>query len=102
MSEQKRINTSENTGELFTGKSEQTSKLLSAKEVARILGLSESTIREMARDGELGYVQVRPTRRMFTHELVHEFIESHIERASTPRRLTAQIFKREGDQLIEV
>ena len=64
---------------------EQEIKLLSAWEVALILGLGESTVRELARDGELGYVQLKPSRRRFTYELVREFIESHTVRASKPK-----------------
>ncbi len=64
---------------------EQLPKLLSAWDVGLILGLGETTVRELARDGELGYVELKPSRRRFTYELVREFIESHTVRATKPK-----------------
>jgi excisionase family DNA binding protein len=61
---------------------EQLPTLLSAWDVGRILGLSESTVQQLARDGELGYIELRPSKRKFTYELIQEFIESHTVRAS--------------------
>ncbi len=51
-------------------------KLLSAKNVAEILGISVKTVNKLVREGKLGCVQVTAKERRFTEEQVGEYIES--------------------------
>jgi excisionase family DNA binding protein len=51
-------------------------KLLSAIEVAEILGISVKTVNKLVRDAKLGCVQVTAKERRFTEEQVEGFIDS--------------------------
>jgi len=51
-------------------------KLLSAKDVAEILGISVKTVNKLVRDAKLGCVQVTAKERRFTEEQIREYIES--------------------------
>src|SRR5208283_4443246 len=52
------------------------SRLLSAKDVAEILGISVKTVNKWVRDAKLGCVQVTAKERRFTEEQIREYIES--------------------------
>src|SRR5271157_2955642 len=51
-------------------------KLLSARDVAEILGISVKTVNRLVRDAKLGCVQVTAKERRFTEEQVRDYIES--------------------------
>src|SRR5208337_2954312 len=51
-------------------------KLLSAKDVAEILGISAKTVNKLVREAKLGCVQVTAKERRFTEEQIREYIES--------------------------
>ena len=51
-------------------------KLLSAKDIAEILGISVKTVNKLVRDAKLGCVQVTAKERRFTEEQIREYIES--------------------------
>ncbi len=50
--------------------------LLSAKDVAEILGISAKTVNKLVREGKLGCVQVTAKERRFTEDQIREYIES--------------------------
>jgi excisionase family DNA binding protein len=59
----------------------QIRKLMTAKDVAEILGIAAKTVNKLVRDGKLGCVQVTAKERRFTEEQVERFVESRsIER----------------------
>ena len=60
-------------------------KLLHAYEVANILGISRSSVYRLTKEGALGYVQVLRSRKLFTEEMVREFLESQTVRRHVPR-----------------
>src|SRR5208283_1511485 len=51
-------------------------KLLSARDVAKILGISVKTVNKLVREAKLGCVQVTAKERRFTEEQIREYIES--------------------------
>lgn len=51
-------------------------RLLSAKDVAEILGISVKTVNKLVREGKLGCVQVTGKERRFTEEQVRAYIEA--------------------------
>ena len=51
-------------------------KLLSAQDVAEILGISVKTVNKLVREAKLGCVQVTAKERRFTEEQVRDYIES--------------------------
>ncbi len=51
-------------------------RLLTAQEVAKILGISRKTVHRLVREGKLPCVQVTARERRFTPEQVQEYIES--------------------------
>jgi len=51
-------------------------KLLSAKDMAEILGISVKTVNKLVREAKLGCVQVTAKERRFTEEQIREYIES--------------------------
>ena len=66
------------------------SKLLSAREVAEILGISAKTVHKLVRDGKLGRVQVTSKERRFTREQIQTYIEAQSKKPAevyvdTPR-----------------
>ncbi len=65
---------------LNDGVKDSSVQLLSAREVAKILLIGESTVNQLTRDGLLGYVKVTPSRKRFTEQLIREFIESQTVR----------------------
>ncbi|MBI5249918.1 MAG: helix-turn-helix domain-containing protein [Desulfomonile tiedjei] len=60
-------------------------KLLSAKDVADILGISVKTVHKFVRDGKLGCVQVTAKERRFTEEQVRAYIEAQSRRPEEVR-----------------
>ncbi len=55
-------------------------KLVDASEVAEILGISERAVKRLVSEGRLGYVRLTGNRRVFTMELVAEFVEGETVR----------------------
>jgi excisionase family DNA binding protein len=62
-------------------------RLLNAKEVAEILGISVKTVNKIVRAGKLGCVQVTTKERRFTEDQVRAYIETRSKevRVDTPR-----------------
>ena len=72
-------------------------RLLSAKDIAEILGISVKTVNKLVREGKLGCVQVTAKERRFTERQVEGFIESGtIERPVDRRRTKPLDFPRKG------
>jgi excisionase family DNA binding protein len=72
-------------------------RLLSAKDVAEILGISAKTVNKLAREGKLGCVQVTAKERRFTEEQVEEFVESRTIERPVDRKNSKQLdFPRKG------
>ncbi len=57
-----------------------TQKLLKASQVAKVLGVSTSTVHALARDGLISYRSVGARSRRFTDSDVAEFIDRSIRR----------------------
>ncbi|MBI5249917.1 MAG: helix-turn-helix domain-containing protein [Desulfomonile tiedjei] len=55
-------------------------KLLDSWDVATILGIGRSTVRQLVKEGRLACVQVTKRTRRFTREMVEEFIKSETVR----------------------
>jgi hypothetical protein len=49
-------------------------RVLSAKEVGEMLGISEQEVNQLAEEGRIGYVRLTDTKKAYTMELVAEFI----------------------------
>ena len=60
-------------------------KLLSAKDVAEILGISVKTVNKLVREAKLGCVQVTAKERRFTGEQIREYIESRSSKVQIDR-----------------
>jgi excisionase family DNA binding protein len=60
-------------------------QLLTAREVSEILGISESAVYQLTKEGSLGYIKLLRTRKAFTQELVREFLESQTVHRQAPR-----------------
>jgi excisionase family DNA binding protein len=72
-------------------------KLLSARDVAEILGISAKTVNKLVREAKLGCVQVTEKERRFTEEQVEGFIESRtIERPVDRKSPKPLDFPRKG------
>jgi excisionase family DNA binding protein len=54
----------------------QIRKLMTAKDVAEILGIAAKTVNKLVREGKLGCVQVTAKERRFTKQQIQEYIES--------------------------
>jgi excisionase family DNA binding protein len=54
----------------------QIRKLMTAKDVAEILGIAAKTVNKLVREAKLGCVQVTAKERRFTEEQVERFVES--------------------------
>jgi|GEM_PF-4718081 len=63
-------------------------KLLDSYEVAHILGISRSSVYRLTKEGSLGYIQVLRSRKLFTEELVREFIKTKSVRGEAARFAT--------------
>jgi len=66
-------------------------KLLSARDVAEILGISVKTVNKLVREGKIGCVQVTAKERRFTEDQIRDYIES--------RTTKIQIDKRKPDRV---
>ena len=60
-------------------------KLLSAKDVAQILGISAKTVNKLVREAKLGCVQVTAKERRFTEEQIRGYIESRSSKVPIDR-----------------
>jgi len=60
-------------------------KLLSAKDVAEILGISVKTVNKLVREAKLGCVQVTAKERRFTEDRIREYIESRSSKVQIDR-----------------
>src|SRR5271154_1437354 len=69
-------------------------KLLSAKDVAEILGISVKTVNKLVREGNLGCVQVTAKERRFTEDQIRGYLESRSSRVqidkTKPDRVKSQ------------
>ena len=66
-------------------------KLLSAKDVAEILGISVKTVNKLVREAKLGCVQVTAKERRFTEEQIREYIESRSSKVQIDRRTSDRV-----------
>jgi excisionase family DNA binding protein len=66
-------------------------KLLSAKDVAEILGISAKTVNKLVREGKLGCVQVTANERRFTEEQIGEYIESRSSKVQIDTRTSDRV-----------
>ncbi len=72
-------------------------QLLSAKDVAEILGISVKTVNKLVREGKLGCVQVTVKERRFSEEQIREYIDSRtIERPVDRKSPKPVDFPRKG------
>jgi excisionase family DNA binding protein len=60
-------------------------KLLSARHVAEILGISAKTVNKLVREAKLGCVQVTAKERRFTEEQIWDYIESRTTKIQIDR-----------------
>lgn len=60
--------------ELYLNEDEKPILLMTAQDVARILGIGRSTVHQLVKEGRLGCVQITTRNRRFTMEVVEEFI----------------------------
>jgi len=80
------------------------SKLLSAREVAEILGISAKTVNKLVREGKLGCVQVTTKERRFTAGQVRAYVGAQSKepeqiRIDTPRPQQVSChFKKGGER----
>ncbi len=76
-------------------------KLLSAKDVAEILGISVKTVNKLVREGKLGCVQVTEKERRFTEDQIRDYIESRTKIIRVDMRSVRPVSsrpKKGGDQ----
>ena len=72
-------------------------KLLSAKDVADILGISAKMVNKLVREGKLGCVQITAKERRFTEDQIRRYIESRtIERPVDRKSPEPVDFTRKG------
>jgi excisionase family DNA binding protein len=66
-------------------------KLLSAQDVAEILGISAKTVNKLVREGKLGCVQVTAKERRFTEDQMREYIESRSSKVQIDSRTSNRV-----------
>jgi len=66
---------------------EPLTRLLTPKEVATYLRISESEVHRLVRSGRLNCVQVTPRKRVFTTEQLDQFIQDQSRQSSRPKTL---------------
>ena len=66
-------------------------KLLSARDVAEILGISVKTVNKLVREGKLGCVQVTVKERRFTEQQVEGFVESRSSKVQIDTRTSVRV-----------
>ncbi len=77
----------------------QLQKLLTAKDVAEILGIAAKTVNKLVREGKLGCVQVTAKERRFTEEQIRAYIESRtVERPVDRKGPKPLDFPRKGGE----
>jgi excisionase family DNA binding protein len=54
--------------------------LLTPEQVGRVLGIGGKTVNKLAKEGKIGCVEVTTSKRLFTKELVEEFIKKQTSR----------------------
>jgi excisionase family DNA binding protein len=67
------------------------SKLLSARDVAEIMGISAKTVNKLVREGKLGCVQVTAKERRFSEEQIREYIEARSLQVQIDTRPPARV-----------
>jgi len=50
-------------------------RLLTAEDVGRILGIDAKTVNKLAKEGKMGCIEITEQKRLFTKELLDEFIK---------------------------
>jgi excisionase family DNA binding protein len=63
----------------------QIRKLMTAKDVAEILGIAAKTVNKLVREAKLGCVQVTAKERRFTEDQIREYIESRTTKMQIDR-----------------
>jgi excisionase family DNA binding protein len=66
-------------------------RLLSARDVAEILGISAKTVNKLVREAKLGCVQVTAKERRFTEDQVGEYIESRSTKVQIDSRTSDRV-----------
>ena len=66
-------------------------KLLSAKDVAEILGISVKTVNKLVREAKLGCVQVTAKKRRFTEEQIRQYIETRSSKLQIDRTIPDRV-----------
>jgi|SRR5271157_2443553 len=66
-------------------------KLLSAKDVAEILGISVKRVNKLVRETKLGCVQVTAKERRFTEDQIRDYIESRSSKVQIDRTKTERV-----------
>jgi excisionase family DNA binding protein len=66
-------------------------KLLSARHVGEILGISAKTVHKLVREGKLGSVQITTKERRFTEQQVEGFIESRSSKLQIDRTIPDRV-----------
>jgi excisionase family DNA binding protein len=70
----RRILDAAQNGEMRLPEREPAPRFLTAIDVGQMLGISARTVNRLVKDGRIGCVQITHSRRLFTKELVEEFI----------------------------
>jgi hypothetical protein len=66
-------------------------KLLSARHVGEILGISAKTVNKLVREAKLGCVQVTAKERKFTEDQIREYIESRSSKVQIDTRTHVRV-----------
>jgi excisionase family DNA binding protein len=66
-------------------------RLLSARDVGEILGISVKTVNKLVREGKLGCVQVTTKERRFSEEQMREYIESRSSKLQFDRTIPDRV-----------
>jgi|SRR5271157_3846831 len=66
-------------------------KLLSARDVAEILGISVKTVNKLVREAKLGCVQVTAKERRFTEDQIRGYIESRSSEVQIDTRTSVRV-----------
>jgi excisionase family DNA binding protein len=69
----------------------QIRKLMTAKDVAKILGIAPKTVNKLVREAKLGCVQVTAKERRFTEEQIQEYIESRSSNVQIDTRTPVRV-----------
>jgi len=69
----------------------QIRKLMTAKDLAEILGIAAKTVNKLVREGKLGCVQVTAKERRFTEQQIQEYIESRSSNVQIDRTIPDRV-----------